>query len=205
MSSVFGNAPPSVKSLAVRSEAVPEPATPFATPQVVPVTEPEVLAFPWVDVMSPKKVSLRAGTKVGVLDEFSTKLSSCPLVFVTVASYLSVTQAALGPGSNPLLVDAVLAASEEVTVTLFDATPVKPPKVTLGLRDEWPHAVTVSVTDAFSPWTAVKVHVPVPPGATGAGGQVVLVTVSLVPRLPAGQAGVNPEVVETVPYLLSQI
>jgi hypothetical protein len=142
---------------------------------------------------------------VGVLDEFSTKLSSCPLVFVTVASYLSVTQAALGPGSNPLLVDAVLAASEEVTVTLFDATPVKPPKVTLGLRDEWPQAVTVSITVAFSPWTAVKVHVPVPPGATGAGGQVVLVTVSLVPRLPAGQAGVNPEVVETVPYLLSQI
>jgi hypothetical protein len=48
----------------------------------------------------------------------------------------------------------------------------------------------------------VKVHVPVAPGAIGDGGQFELATA---PTVPVAQAGVNPLVVETVPYLLSQI
>jgi len=102
--------------------------------------------------------------------------------------------------SKPLVTVAVLGASVDVTVTLLDELG---PNVELALRDEWPDAVTVSVTVASSPCTAVKVHVPVAPDAIAAGGQLTLVAV---PAVPAAQAGpVNPLAVKTVPYALSQI
>jgi hypothetical protein len=98
-----------------------------------------------------------------------------------------------------LVTVAALGASVDVAVTLLDWLLVK---TDLGLRDEWPDALAISVTVLISPWTAVKVQVPVAPGAIGDGGQLTLVAV---PTVPFAQAGVNPLAVKTVPYLLSQI
>jgi len=49
----------------------------------------------------------------------SYRFSSAPLVFFTSTLYLTVAQAAVVP-STPLVTVAVLGASLEVTVTLFD-------------------------------------------------------------------------------------
>jgi len=89
-----------------------------------------------------------------------------------------------------LAIVAVLGASEDVTVTLLDEVG---PKVELVLRDEWPDAFTMSVNPVkFSPTVAVKVHVPVAPGAIGDGGQLTLAGV--MPLVPAVQAGSVPSV-----------
>jgi hypothetical protein len=121
------------------------------------------------------------------LSVFNVKLSSNPLVFATSTLYLTVAQAAVVP-TTPFVTVAVLGASEDVTVTLLDEVG---PKVEVVLIDEWPDAVTVSVTVLSSFWSAEKVHVPVAPGAIGAGGQLKLVAV---PVDPAGQAGRVPSV-----------
>jgi hypothetical protein len=132
------------------------------------------------------------------LNADSDRASSAPLVFFTSTLYLTVAQPAWVL-SKPLVTVAVLAASVDVTVTVLDWVLVK---TELVLIDEWPDALTVSVTDLSSPWTAVKVQVPVAPGAIGDGGQVKLVAV---PTVPGAQDGVNPLAVNTVPYLSSQI
>src|SRR6185503_10902885 len=97
---------------------------------------------------------------------------------------LAATQAVTGGSvpSTPLLVVAVLGASVDVTVTLLDCVFVN---VDVLLRDEWPDALTISVTDAFSPTAAVNVHCPVLPGAIAAGGHVTLVAVPSNPVAPA--------------------
>jgi hypothetical protein len=120
-------------------------------------------------------------------------------VFFTSTLYLTVAQAASVP-TTPLVVVAVLGASVDVTVTELDELG---PKSEVVLRDEWPDALTVSITVAFSPWTAVKVHVPVAPGAIAAGGQLTLVAVPLDPEAQA--VPVNEAAVKTLPYALSQI
>jgi hypothetical protein len=85
--------------------------------------------------------------------------------------------------ATPLVIVAVLGASVEVTVTLLDGCE----NVELVLRLEWPDAVTTSTNPAtFSPTVAVKVHVALPSGAIGDGGQPTLVGV--MPLLPAAQA-----------------
>jgi len=100
-----------------------------------------------------------------------------------------------------LVTVAVLGASEDLTVTLLD--PVGP-KVELALRAEWPDALTVSVTLVFSPWNAVKVHVPVSPAAMASAPQVVPVIVPT--TVPAAQAEpVKVAAVKILPYALSQI
>jgi hypothetical protein len=81
------------------------------------------------------------------LSEFNIKFSSNPLVFAASTLYLTVAQAA-SVATTALVTLAVLGASEEVTVTLLDEDG---PKVELVLSDEWPDAVTVSVTVASSP------------------------------------------------------
>ena len=120
-------------------------------------------------------------------------------MFFTSTVYLTVAHPAWVL-SKPLVTVAVLGASEDVTVTLLDGRVVK---VELALIAEWPDAVTVSVTIAFSPWTAVKVHVPMALGAMFSAEQSELATV---PAVPAVQARpVNPPAVKTLPYALSQI
>src|SRR5258708_10648948 len=100
----------------------------------------------------------------------SDRVSSAPLLLCTSTLYLTVAQA-LVVVTNPLVIVAVLGASSDVTVTLLDKVG---PKCAVAARSEWPLTVTVSVTEAFSPWSAVKSHVPVPPFAISPGGQVVL-------------------------------
>jgi hypothetical protein len=92
-----------------------------------------------------------------VLAEFSVILSSAALVFATVTLYLTVRHAAIGPGASPLVVVAVVGASSDTTVTVLDVAGVN---VEVLTSDEWPFTVTVSVIDAFSPWTASKVQDP---------------------------------------------
>jgi len=93
-----------------------------------------------------------------------------------------------------LVTVAVLGASVDVTVTLLDWVLVKTEP---ELMDEWPDALTISVNPAtFSPTAAVKVHVPVAPGAIPVvppGGQLPLV-VGVMPLVPAGQAASVPSV-----------
>ena len=113
--------------------------------------------------------------------------------------YLTVAQPAWLL-SKPLVTVAVLGASEDVTVTLLDTLFVK---VELALRAEWPDALTVSVTMAFAPWTAVKVHVPMALGAMFSAEQPELATV---PAVPAVQGEpVKVAAVKILPYALSQI
>src|SRR5262249_46600788 len=113
--------------------------------------------------------------------------------------YRTVAQPASVP-TKALVTIAVLGNSVEVTLTLLDWVG---PNVTVARRSEWPLALTVSVTVVNSAdWFTVKVHVLVVPGATSSAEQSVLVTL---PTLPAGQAGVNPLAVKTLPYALSQI
>src|SRR5207249_5387301 len=113
---------------------------------------------------------------------------------------VSYGRAASGGTIQALVTVAVLGASVDVTVTVLDCTLLK---VEVVLRAEWPHADTVSVTVAISPWTALKVHVPVARGAIGDGGQLTLVAV---PTVPAAQTWpVNPAAVNTLPYRSSQI
>ena len=126
--------------------------------------------------------------------EDSVKTSSAPLELCTSTLYLTVAQPASVP-TKALVTFAELGASVDVTVTLLDWVLRK---VELALIDEWPDALAVSVIVLISPWTAVKVHVPVAPGAIGEGGQLTLVAV---PTDPAGQAApVNPLTVKTLPY-----
>ena len=120
----------------------------------------------------------------------SNRFSSDPLQLCTPTVYLTVAQPAWVL-SKPLVTVAVLGASEDVTVTLLDPLV----KVKLERTDECPDALTVSVTIAFSPWSAVKVHVPVAPGAMFSAEQPELATV---PAVPAGQAA-NPLAVKTLP------
>src|SRR5437660_1096626 len=86
-------------------ESVPRPA---ATPQVVP----RITGGPLVPtlVMSPKAVSFSAD---------NVRTSSAPLVLWTSTLNLTVAQAAVVP-ITPLVVIAVLGASEDVTVTVLD-------------------------------------------------------------------------------------
>jgi len=99
-----------------------------------------------------------------------------------------------------LVTVAVLGNSVEVTLTLLDWVG---PNFAVATRSEWPLTLTVSVTVVNSAaWFAVKVHVLVVPGATSSAEQFVPV---MLPTLPAGQAGVNPLAVKTLPYALSQI
>ena len=103
--------------------------------------------------MLPNELSLNAD---------SDRTSSFPLELCTSTVYLTVAQPA-AIVSTPLVVVAVLGASEDVTVTELDWVLVN---VELLLRDEWPDALTVSTSPAkFSPTVAVKVHVAVAPGA----------------------------------------
>jgi len=144
--------------------------------------------------MSPKAVSFSADNE---------RTSSAPLVLATSTLYLTVAQAAWVL-TTPLVVFAVLGASEDVTVTLLDVVA----NVKLVLMDEWPNAVATSVNpDKFSPTVAVKVHVPVAvavPAAPSVGGQAPLVAV--MPLVPAAQAvPVNVLALKMVPYALSQI
>jgi hypothetical protein len=118
-------------------------------------------------------------------------------VFFTSTLYLTVAQAASVP-TTPLVVVAVLGASVDVTVTELDELG---PKSEVVLRDEWPDALTVSITVAFSPWTAVKVHVPVPPGAIGAGGQLTLVAL---PTDPSASRASEQAAGTILPYALSR-
>jgi len=110
------------------------------------------------------------------LNAVSDRVSSAPLVFLTSTVYLTVAQPAWVL-SKPLVTVAVLGASVELTVTLLDWVLVK---TELALIDEWPDALTISLTELISPWTAVNLHVPVAPGAIGPGGQEMLVAVPMV-------------------------
>jgi len=128
------------------------------------------------------------------------RTSSAVPVFATATPYLMVTQAASLP-TKLLVVVAVLAASLDTTVALFDAPVVN------GVvpSEPTPFAVAVSVTVKFSPWVAVKVHEYVPFAAINVGAaQVVLA--GAVATLPAGQAGPEkPDAVLMLPYAVSQI
>src|SRR3989442_1096511 len=131
--------------LAIVPESDPRPGLPTATPQVVPRTD--ALPVPVHSVMSPNPLSWRP---------VSVRFSSNPPVFATSTLYLTVTQAWV-LATQPLVIVAELGASVDVTVTVLESVGAK---VTVLTRSEWPYTVTLSVTDASSPSTAVKSQVP---------------------------------------------
>src|SRR5437667_1477483 len=112
-------------------------------------------------------------------------VSSAELVFLTVTSYLRVTQAACGPGSSPLVVFAVVGASSDVTVTVLE---VFGANVTEAARSEWPFTVTLSTIVRFSPWTAWNVQETLV-GMSPSEAQEDALPATMLPTVPAGQSG----------------